>query len=31
MAMKYCEHVQQWLTLRIFLPVLMFIPFFLDQ
>jgi hypothetical protein len=27
--MKYCEHVQQWLTLRIFLPVLMFIPFFL--
>jgi hypothetical protein len=29
MAMKYCEHVQQWLTLRIFLPVLMFIPFFL--
>jgi hypothetical protein len=29
MAMKYCEHVQQWLTLRIFLPVLMVIPFFL--
>jgi len=29
MAMKYCEHVQQWLTRRIFLPVLIFIPFFL--
>lgn len=29
MAMKYCEHVQQWLTRRIFLPVLMVIPFFL--